>query len=352
MDYVAWCGLVLSELVSLWEQSPRDRQLGVHDRALVDRITPHAPVHEGLASEVGDALHDLCDLGLVVDVHGRFWKVTSSGLSYADDPVPTWQLICSTPLRSDQRELLAVVNRVSQQEGRDLTTVHWIDRDAVESELPSDFDPDMVDPIAEELGKAGHVDRRAFLGGHLELAANLRGLIWETRRDHAFVAAAVEELLEVGETTSVEIKRQLNTKTKSEKAEFVKDILALANTQASGQRLMLIGFDDKTLEYLGPPAPTITQDHLEQILNQYTWPIVQIGYKSVNYRNGVGILEIRRNPAELPYRVAKSVGDTKRIECGQIFVRHGSQVEEPTPVELIAIQEEGERARRKASLED
>ncbi len=74
--------------------------------------------------------------------------------------------------------------------------------------------------------------------------------------------------------------------------------------------------------------------------------MVDIRYEVVDYRQGrVGKLEILRDPKKLPYRVAKSLGDRKRIGQDKIFVRHGSQVEEPTAAELEAIQEEGNRAR-------
>jgi hypothetical protein len=84
---------------------------------------------------------------------------------------------------------------------------------------------------------------------------------------------------------------------------------------------------------------------------EYTDPCVELRYEVVDYRNGsVGKLEILRNPKKVPYKVAKSLGeklkeDKKQIAQGQIFVRHGSQVEEPTDLELQALLEEGNHAR-------
>jgi hypothetical protein len=59
----------------------------------------------------------------------------------------------------------------------------------------------------------------------------------------------------------------------------------------------------------------------------------------------VGTIEILRDRKRLPYVVARSLGDKKRIERGQVFVRHGSQTEAPTERELDALCEEGEQAR-------
>jgi hypothetical protein len=88
---------------------------------------------------------------------------------------------------------------------------------------------------------------------------------------------------------------------------------------------------------------------MEQILATLTAPVVDIRYDVVDYRGGqVGKLEVLRDPKKLPYMVAKEVigaGNRKRLTEGQIFVRHGSQAEEPTPAELLSLQEEGARAR-------
>jgi len=64
----------------------------------------------------------------------------------------------------------------------------------------------------------------------------------------------------------------VHTNTPDEKAELIKDILALANTHASGRRWLIIGFDPKTHTYSGPPDAKLTQDHLEQLLSPYGRP--------------------------------------------------------------------------------
>ena len=112
---------------------------------------------------------------------------------------------------------------------------------------------------------------------------------------------------------------------------------------------MIIGFDDDTHEYCDPPNPKLTQNHLEQLLQEYTKPMVQVRYQVVDYQKGpVGKLEVFRDAKHLPYKVAKSLGsqnDKRRISEGGIYVRHGSQVQPPTPEELEALQEEGVLAR-------
>lgn len=118
----------------------------------------------------------------------------------------------------------------------------------------------------------------------------------------------------------------------------------------SGRRWLIIGFDDKAHTYHGPPDKKIAQNHLEQLIARYVHPNLQIRYEVVDYRLGqVGKLEVLREPAKLPYKVSRSLAGEKRpITEGQVFVRHGSQTEEPTEAELRAIEEEGERARAAA----
>lgn len=48
----------------------------------------------------------------------------------------------------------------------------------------------------------------------------------------------------------------------------------------------------------------------------------------------MGKLKVLRKSKHLPYKVAHSIGDRKRIEA-QVFVRHGSQIEAATESELF-----------------
>jgi hypothetical protein len=107
--------------------------------------------------------------------------------------------------------------------------------------------------------------------------------------------------------------------TADQKAEFVKDLLSLANTKASGRRWMIIGFDDKTRSYYGPPDSSLTQNQLEQILSRLTSPVIDVQYQVIDYRSGkIGKLEILRNPTKRPYSVVLSIGDKKRVNAGDL----------------------------------
>jgi predicted HTH transcriptional regulator len=170
--------------------------------------------------------------------------------------------------------------------------------------------------------------------------------VLQTKYQLTVEAREIDSLVEEWETTSVEFKQELETRTKDQKAEFVKDVLGLVNTKASGKRL-IVGFKDKTHTYNSGCILPSSQDDLERVLSAYANPMAETRYDIVEHYHGpVGRLHILRDPAKLPYRVAKSVGHEKRIEKDQIFIRHGSLTEEPTDEELQALLEEGGRARR------
>ena len=98
--------------------------------------------------------------------------------------------------------------------------------------------------MAQELERDGFLHSRG-LGGSV---ATYLGLVRATRRGFTIESKRLDELVKQWETTSVEFKRELYLDTADQKAEFAKDVIGLANTQASGQRLLIIGFDDKTRE--------------------------------------------------------------------------------------------------------
>ena len=80
------------------------------------------------------------------------------------------------------------------------------------------------------------------------------------------VPAASDGLVVGEETASVEFKRALSVDTAGQKAACITDVLGLVHAQASGRRLMITGFDEKTRRYAGPPDPRLTHNRLEQLL--------------------------------------------------------------------------------------
>jgi len=356
VDFIKWCDFVLNLCIEVSRTSPTARTIGVDEFQLSQALSAtlniadfrRQPEYHTSTYYVGmlNAISALKDVGLIESnkQSKSHWKLSRAGREYVTDPIALWWNICREKLESEHEQLLQVINRLSPHVAPNHAWLEEVNHEAIVSEV--EYSKEQLWPAAQDLEQWGFIAGSFFLGGGMKLLATYKGLVWETRRGFTLESQFIDELVAEWETTSVDFKRELYTDTADQKAEIIKDILSLANTQASGRRWLIIGFDDRTRQYYGPPDLKITQNHLEQIMKPYTSPMVDIRYEVVDYRQGrVGKLEILRDPKKLPYRVAKSLGDRKRIGQDKIFVRHGSQVEEPTAAELEAIQEEGNRAR-------
>jgi hypothetical protein len=351
VDYLDWCGTVLRTLIDRYESDPRRGP--VHENSLLFSLYGEEVVNtDGFrASKRFQALHsamtDLVQLGAAAKEQlSGWWRPTALADEIIGDPSEVWARICEQSLKPEWAELLRVVNKLSVHTASDHAWTEWAEHGPLATELGWTDGPYRLRHVSEDLAKTGLIGRRSAGDAQVRLHATYTGLAWETKRGFTVESLFIDGLVAEWETTSVEFKRELRTRTKDEKAEFVKDIIGLANTQASGRRWLIVGFDDKTHMYYGPPDPKIEQNHLEQVLADYTDPVASIRYEVVDYRSGrVGKLEVLRDPKKLPYSVAKSVGDKKRIEVGDTFVRHGSQTEKPTQNEYEAIVSESHRAK-------
>jgi hypothetical protein len=356
MDFVDWCTLILNKLIEL-SLAERDAwHTGVSIDALAKALFGRdlymlLGTNEGQA--IVDATWEMQQIGLVArkDKDGRWLEVTRIGQEVAEDLTTLWEQICTKKLRPEQVELLLVINELSEQSTAAYAWLDYPTRQAIMSKTGW-TDDNRLWSVAKPLEK-----QLRFLAAYPAMnsdagfRATYEGLVWTTRRGLTLESRRIDTLLREWETTSVEFKRELYIDTADQKAEFVKDILGLANTQASGQRLLIIGFDEKTRSYYGAPHPGLNQNRVEQVLARLTSPVVEVKCEVVSYRSGdCGQIEVLREPKKLPYRVgeregSKDKGGKRLIEKDQIFVRHGSQTEEPTPDELRLIIEEGDRAR-------
>jgi hypothetical protein len=349
MDFVDWCGFVLKKLIEEGRNPHLDEIRLAQILFGEETRTKTGFWESNLRTGMLDAINELAKLGLV-EIDGNFFRVTVDGRAFVKDPTLLWQRICEAGLESDEERILRVVNQESVKTESDPphSWLELIDREPLLKEYGIAAGMDMMDvlyPVSEDLHARGFIESEGYAGHHLDSKATYTGLVWQTRRGFTLESQFIDSLVEEWETTSVDFKRELYLDTADQKAEFIKDVLSLATTKASGRRWMIIGFDNKTHGYHGAPDSSITQDRIEQILSRYSAPNAEVRYLEVDYRLGkVGKLEVVRDPTKLPYKVALSIGDKKRVETGQIFVRHGSQVEEPTLDELNALIEEAKRA--------
>ena len=354
MDFVEWCGRVLQKVIEAGRQAHTYRSIGVHENdialILFNQEVVELPEFRQSAQYMAmiSALGQLQHMSLIE--RSPFWKVTKGGRDAVSDMFPLWFTICQETLDEEQQQLLKVINRRGLHTTGGCTWLEKVTLETLLSELSWADDRDLLWATAQELEQWGYLTGQFYMGGAMDLYATYRSLVWETRRGFTLESRFIDTIVAEWETTSVEFKQYLYVNSVEQKAEFIKDVLSLANTQASGRHWLIVGFSNKTHEYANAPNP-LTQDDLERLLAEYADPCVEVRYEVVAYREGpVGKLEVLRDPKKVPYRVAKSLGDKlkgdkKQVFKEQIFVRHGSQVEEPTSTEEQRLFEEGDRAR-------
>jgi len=349
MDYIDWFLKVLTQIVEGSRATLQARQFGVSvdevARVLFGADVVDKPGYSQ-SEQYLNLLHlfeEMKECGFLeatkIRAHYKLWD---SAVGTVENPIRYWTSHCRIKLESDQEELLRLVNKLSVKNGANGFYLETLRVEELLSELNWSDGKTRILVVANELKERGLIRRMG-----VQWRASYRGLVWETRRGLSINSQFIDSLVQDWETTSVEFKRELHLDTADQKAELIKDVIGLANTQVSGRRLLVVGFEDKTRTYFGPPDPKVTPNRLEQIIAEYAEPNIEIRYEVLEYRSGlVATLEIiGREPTKLPYRVAKALGLQKRIVDGQVFVRHGSQVEEPTLVELTALQDEANRAR-------
>ena len=354
MDFVGWCERFLIVVKEHMATDPQARMVGVYvEEVIAAALPPEVAAQEDFwFSDARITAHEIVQnfsaLDLLQSPNETFMRLSQRGREHLQDALPLWRVLCAPLLENEHATILSAVNRLSITQPVEGVFVYvnvLPDQLLTELDWPEE-EASRLAAVVDELTQMGLLWQLGSIGPYYEVHSTYQGAVWELRRGETLQAVLLDGLLAESETTSVELKRELYLDKDNEKAEFVKDILGLATTQASGRRWFIIGFDDKTHTYYAPPGNEIGQNRLEQILQVYTLPQVHIRYEVVDYRgHQIGKLEVLRDRTVVPYRVAKSIGGKKQIHEGGIYVRHGSQTEHPTPAELVALEEEAQRSR-------
>jgi hypothetical protein len=349
MKYVDWLQRVLHTTGELTRADAQARLIGVPRDQVLGRLggpsDPSSPAfHESPEfSALGDAVMDLDRLGLVESgsVRSPMVRLTQEGRRLAAQSLRSiWPEVFAIYLDDEQLAFLREVTALSEDRQAGYARVDWVPWQKVFDTLGwRATDNASAYDITARLEEEGCLVRRAALGGRIEVYPTYVGVVRATEQAQTELQQLVAGLLPEWETTNVEFKRQLDLATKAQKAEFVRDILALATTKSSGERFLIVGFDDATQKFIQSVDPAITQNRLEHILNAYATPVPQIRYHRVAWQQGeIGVIKILRDPTKVPYRVTKTLA---HVSKGDVYVRHGSQVEPPTPAELAALEAEG-----------
>ena len=165
--------------------------------------------------------------------------------------------------------------------------------------------PERIRAMRSRLEDSG-CDQGITTIGYIQLRPTYVGFVRGTEEVQTRLQRLVGELLPDWETVTVEFKREFSLKSPSGKAKFVRSILALGTTKASGRRFYVVGFDANTHEFAKSVDPSLDVDQLENILNAYAWPRPHIRYETANWGEGIaGVVKGSSETERVPYKRLK-----------------------------------------------
>jgi hypothetical protein len=350
MDYVEWVDHVARTFAAA---EKRYQQLDIASLAKALGLSAdngQLPNERHLA--LGNALDDLTALGILEQKNSMLIRETENTrrLRAGARLETTWKSFFEPFLESEHSAFLEALVGISQQPATHWADVVWTTAHEVFSRLAwSTSERDDIlraHEIASVLEEGGLIRARRATGslGALRLRPTYRGVVRATRQDATEWQERLEQLVAEWETVTVDFKEQLSLKGQRQKAEFVKDVLALATTKASGaERYMIVGFDDETRSFTTPFDATINEDQLEDVINAYLRPPQpRVRLNRVPMGEGeAGVIEIVRDARHIPYRVTKAI---QKLKIDDVFVRHGTHSTRPSDEELADLLAEAERA--------
>lgn len=344
MKYVDWVERVLRATVEVFDAG---NGFSTHENEIATEIGLQ---RDEIAEGLGDAIRDLGRMGLL-DVRNRndirlrpeARKIRVATLA------TTWPTFTAIWLEERPERFLRTLCEMSEQRADHVAFIREVDGDDVLREMGESPIRGDSDTLIRHLEELGLLDASRMTLGRSPVFPTYPGIVRATEKVASEGQALVGRLLEDWETTNTDFKRELHLDSNDDKAEFARDILALANTQVTGERYLVTGFDPKTRAFTTSRDPKLTQDRIEDVLNQYTGPPVTARYTTFGWIDGtgqVGLLEVRRDRTKVPYRVKKDLaGASRSIRVGQAFVRHNSHVAEASPEEVADLEAEAKRAR-------
>ncbi len=147
------------------------------------------------------------------------------------------------------------------------------------------------------------------------------------------------------EVAKIDFKTEVETATNEQKADLLKDIIAIANTYDTN-------YDDHGFIIYGVKAKTITgitqmesdtdkfQNHIEQLLKTYISPMPQIyvlGFEDAGKKWGVIVIPPRNSKPHMFFKDLFCADRSRSRKKGEWFVRRGSTTDPGLPEDLAVI---------------
>ncbi len=343
VTYLEWVDAVLKAAVEATQSDEYRGSIGVVAAQIANKIGVGMEKQE-IQAALHTAGEDLAFMGLIEHEQGPF-RVGSRGIKVAraGGLRSQWPGVFQQlqPLAED----LAVLRRVV--EASEIRDEHWANLNLIElkgvlREMALDATQPMANAIANRLHDDSCLRRPLMTTAWCHVQPTYLGVVLATQREVSLHEQMVRDLVGQWETTSVDVKEVLRLDSEREKAEFCKDVLALANTRVSGRRFIVLGFNNDARKFTTSMDPKVDDHRMESVLSAYCAPVPQIRYTVVALPEGnAGLIEVLSDRAQLPYRLARQAW---KYEADAVFVRHNTLVAVAEGGELETLVAEGQRA--------
>jgi len=151
------------------------------------------------------------------------------------------------------------------------------------------------------------------------------------------------------EAPKVDLKQTLDLSTRPQKAEFVKDVTAIANTPG-GDGFLIIGVvdarersnddpNDYVVGFRAPEGPDAFHRQMIDALAQFCNRVPTIEYDEIEHpdtRRRIGVVTIKRS-SKRPHSFIRGSGETEQHD---VYIRRGTATYRATPEEIIEMPQE------------
>ncbi len=337
-DYVSWCDQLAGRLADYAEQLPGNlvnlqQFAGVYSEESGATTTSIVLTLSEFLPWFDINPHDLA-ISIPLQVRRNLRK-----------PQGIWMAAFEPSLTAEARQILAKLNSLSENRSSEFPAIDEIDIEHIQSDL--DLTSNDVHDILTELESLGMARVNASISFERYNSTYI-GLARTTRRQSAN-NRELELHRAAGEAEKLDFKRHYKWKSSECKNEFAKDIVAMANTGAPEDGLIILGLENDGSFYRAS-SESEQEEHelllkqadderLQQILNSRTSPSPSISTFHGEHSEGAFVfIRVHSDLEQRPYECT-STGK-------KVYTRTGSITKEANQDEIDAMEK---RAKRYAS---
>ncbi len=139
------------------------------------------------------------------------------------------------------------------------------------------------------------------------------------------------DIIDRGESESIDFKREVDLSTKNKKAEFIKDIITLANSTENSS-FLVIGIDDDK-KIIG--STPLKEEQIQQLCYTYINPSIRLTLKEI-FASDKLVIFIEIFPDGKPFSIVRDIDFLKK---GDAFIRYGTTTQKASPQDIIKMHE-------------